>query len=492
MKLKAPKLLPTRARANGSHALNGKSTKVAPPASGKRELADLRAQLAAVRQSQAVVELDLAGIIQNASARFLALLGYDLEELTGRSLSTLVEPAFRDGAEYRRLWVELAAGRPQECKYKCLGKGGTEAWLQASFTPVLDADGKPVSVVQLAVDCTAQHKLAQEVAELRVRAEITNLTSIVSESDLKGDIVSINEKFIEVSKYSREELIGRPHNTTRHPDMAKETFKELWSTIGRGKTFRGIIKNRAKDGSPYYVDAVIAPVLGENGKPIKYIGVRYDITQMETERQNMKGVLGAIDTTYAYIEFDVRGNVLSANGNFLQLMGYKSDEVVGKHHRLFVDPTFANSPAYTQFWNDLAAGKSASEVFKRITKDRREVWIQAVYAPVKDEMGRVWKVVKIATDVTAATVAAQNTQRQIAEINRTQAVVEFTNEGICLTANDNFCNALGYRLDEIKGKHHSLFVEPAFRESADYRQFWRDLNDGKFQTAEFKRIGKGG
>jgi methyl-accepting chemotaxis protein len=131
-------------------------------------------------------------------------------------------------------------------------------------------------------------------------------------------------------------------------------------------------------------------------------------------------------------------------------------------------------------------------VFKRITKEGREIWIQAVYAPVKDEMGRVTKVIKIATDVTEAKITSMNGERQIQEINRTQATIEFTNEGICLTANENFCNALGYRLEEIKGKHHSTFVEPAYRESAEYKQFWRDLNDGKFQTAEFKRVGKGG
>ncbi|MFN7840203.1 MAG: PAS domain-containing protein, partial [Pirellula sp.] len=97
--------------------------------------------------------------------------------------------------------------------------------------------------------------LASQINELSVRVDIMNMTSIVSESDLKGDILTVNDKFIEISKYSKEELIGQPHNTTRHPDMPKEVFKELWSTIGRGKPFRGIIKNRAKDGTPYYVDA---------------------------------------------------------------------------------------------------------------------------------------------------------------------------------------------------------------------------------------------
>ena len=264
----------------------------------------------------------------------------------------------------------------------------------------------------------ARVRLEASEAELRVRTEIMNVTSIVSESDRKGDILSVNDKFVEVSKYSRNELIGQPHNTTRHPDMPKDTFKKLWSTIGRGEIFRGIIKNRAKDGTPYYVDAVIAPILGENGKPVKYLGVRYDITASEIERQNARGVLAAIDAAYAYIEFDLGGNVLTANDNFLGLLGYTLDEVKGRHHRMFVEPAQAASVAYQQFWADLNAGRSHSEVFKRITRTGQEVWIQAVYAPVKDEMGRVFKVVKIATDVSADHAANQMLRDAVAQAQR--------------------------------------------------------------------------
>ena len=335
-------------------------------------------------------------------------------------------------------------------------------------------------------------QLEQEAAEHKVRAEILNLTSIVSEADLKGDIISINEKFCEVSQYSREELIGRPHNTTRHPDMPKETFRDLWATIGRGKTFRGVIKNRKKDGSPYYVDAVVAPVLGENGKPRKYIGIRYDITDLEIERQNIRGVLGAIDSAYAYIEFSTEGNVLAANANFLQALGYTFDEIKGRHHGLFVEASFRESADYRQFWTDLREGRTRADTFKRITKSGREIWIQAVYAPVKDVNGRVAKVVKIATDVTAAKVDAINKNRQVEEANNTQAVVEFDAGGVVLGANANFLHAMGYSQDEIKGQHHRMFVEPAFASSADYLRFWDELRAGKFQTAEFKRLGKGG
>ena len=256
-------------------------------------------------------------------------------------------------------------------------------------------------------------RLDQVEAELKVRTDIMNLTSIVSEADKKGDILTVNEKFLEVSKYPKKELIGFGHNTTRHPDMPKEVFKQMWSTIGRGEIFRGVVKNRAKDGTPYYVDAVIAPILGDNGKPMKYLGVRYDITEAEIERQNARGILNAIDQSYAYIEFDLGGHVQTANKNFLSVLGYTLDEIKGKHHRMFVEASFANSLAYADFWRDLNAGTAKNEVFKRVSKTGQEVWIQAVYAPVKDEMGRVFKIVKIATDVTAQIQAARMLEQAV-------------------------------------------------------------------------------
>jgi len=252
-------------------------------------------------------------------------------------------------------------------------------------------------------------------SELKVRTDIMNLTSIVSEADKKGDILNVNEKFLEVSKYPKSELIGHGHNTTRHPDMPKAVFKEMWQTIGRGDIFRGVVKNRAKDGTPYYVDAVIAPILGENGKPMKYLGVRYDITVAELERQNAKGILDAIDQSYAYIEFDLGGNILGANSNFLQAVGYALEEVKGRHHRMFVDPAYANGSEYAQFWRDLNAGKAHSDTFRRVTKRGTEIWIQAVYAPVKDEMGRVAKIIKIATDVTAQVQAKHMLEQAVEE-----------------------------------------------------------------------------
>jgi len=475
----------------------GKAKSAARP--GGRSAADgasakkLAAQLAAFNRTQAIIELAPDGTILNANENFLAALGYSLVEIKGLHHSMFTDAAYRQSPEYRLFWDRLTRGEQESGQYKLLGKGGKEVWLQASYTRLADEQGKPTRIIAVGVDVTASAQKANaDAEELKLRTHIMDTTSIVSYSDLKGDILSVNEKFIQISKYPRDELVGRPHNTTRHPDMPKEVFKELWSTIGRGKTFRGIIKNRAKDGTPYYVDAVVAPIMGDNGKPKGYLGVRYDITETEIERHNMRGLFAAINENYAYIEFDPTGVVITANQNFLNVLGYQLAEITGKHHRTFVDPAETGAAQYAQFWSDLAAGKAFSDVFKRITKLGKEIWIQAVYSPVKDEVGRVVKVVKVATDVTAQRLSAADFEGQIAAISKAQAVIEFSLDGRILSANENFCQTLGYQLGEIKGQHHSLFVEPAYRSSTDYRMFWEKLGRGEYDSGQYKRIGKGG
>ena len=387
----------TRATAPKSTAAKTAAPKAtaAKRSTPNHELADLKGTVAALNRSQAVIEFGMDGTILGANENFLHTMGYSLHEIQGRHHEMFCERSYSESMEYKRFWQALNHGEFQPGEFKRLGKGGKEVWIIASYNPVLGDNGKPVKVIKFATDVTASK------AELKARTDIMNMTSIVSESDLRGDILSINEKFCEVSKYSKEELIGKPHNTTRHPDMPKDVFKELWSTIGRGNMFRGIIKNRAKDGTPYYVDAVIAPIMGENGKPKKYLGVRYDITESELERQNMRGIFRAIDSAYAYIEFDTEGNILTANQNFQNTMEYSVDVLKGKHHRMFCDQETVNSVEYMQFWPDLKAGKSKSGEFKRFTRSGKELWLQAVYSPVTDETGRVVKVIKIATDVTA-------------------------------------------------------------------------------------------
>jgi len=200
----------------------------------------------------------------------------------------------------------------------------------------------------------------------------------------------------------------------------------------------------------------------------------------------------AINRSQAVIEFMPDGTILQANSNFLDAVGYTLAEIKGRHHSLFVDATTQASPDYRGFWDRLARGEFQAGEFKRQAKGGRDIWIQASYNPILGENGEVVKVVKFASDITKEKQAAVEFESKLTALSRVQAVIEFTPDGEIITANDNFLNTLGYRLEEITGRHHSMFVDPTYVQSAEYRAFWAKLQRGEFVAAEFPRIGKAG
>ncbi|GAK71291.1 putative methyl-accepting chemotaxis protein [Agrobacterium rubi TR3 = NBRC 13261] len=204
-----------------------------------------------------------------------------------------------------------------------------------------------------------------------------------------------------------------------------------------------------------------------------------------------RNVLDALSASQAVIEFDLKGNILTANKNFCVALGYELAEIIGKHHRIFCDQDYINSKAYSDFWAGLGAGKFDARDYKRIRKDGSEIWIEASYNPVL-RGGQPYKVVKIATDITAKKLKAEEDNNKLQAISRSQAVIEFTPTGEIITANDNFCATLGYSLSDIVGKHHRVFCEPTYSASADYASFWKRLAAGEFISDEFVRFGKNG
>lgn len=212
----------------------------------------------------------------------------------------------------------------------------------------------------------------------------------------------------------------------------------------------------------------------------------------KTELTNLRGQLEALSRSQAVIEFDLKGNILYANDNFLNALGYSLDEVVGKHHSMFVDDATRNSNEYRVFWSKLAAGEFQTGEFCRITKQGKRIWIEASYNPVFDESGKPFKVVKFASDVTEKKNQAADYSSQLEAISNAQAVISFNLDGIIYDANSNFLNALGYTINEVRGKHHSMFVDADFRQSDEYRDFWRKLRAGEHFVGRFPRVRKDG
>ncbi|UGB36847.1 methyl-accepting chemotaxis protein [Frateuria soli] len=202
--------------------------------------------------------------------------------------------------------------------------------------------------------------------------------------------------------------------------------------------------------------------------------------------------LAAIDRVQAVIEFAPDGTIRDANALFLRTMGYTRAEIVGRHHRLFVLPEEAASDGYRQFWQRLREGRHDAGLYRRRARDGREVWLQSSYNPLHDRTGRVTGIVKFATDVTAQRQAAADLESRMQAIDRSQGVIEFALDGTIVAANANFLQALGYRAEEVVGRHHRMFVEPAEAARPEYQAFWQRLREGRHDAGVYRRVGKQG
>jgi len=361
------------------------------------------AQVEAISKSQAVIEFNLDGTIVTANENFLKTLGYSLSEIQGKHHSMFVEPAIRDSAAYRQFWANLNRGQYQAAAFKRIGKGGKEVWIQASYNPMLDRNGKVYRVIKFATDITAEKLASMEDAGMI--AAIGRAQAVIA-FNLDGTVVTANENFLKTLGYSLGEIQGKHHSMFVEPAMRDSAaYREFWANLNRGEYQAAEYKRIGKGGKEVWILASYNPILDEKGKPFKVVKFATDVTQQKLRTADLAGQIAAIGKSQAVIEFNMDGSVLTANENFLKALGYSLGEIQGKRHSMFVDASERDGAAYREFWANLNAGRYQAGEFKRIGKGGREIWIQASYNPILDLNGKPFKVVKYATDTTAQVIA---------------------------------------------------------------------------------------
>ena len=308
-----------------------------------------------------------------------------------------------------------------------------------------------------------------------------------------GTVLDANDNFLELMGYTLAEVRGRHHRLFVDPEEAgSAAYEAFWQSLRRGEFQTAAYGRLAKDGRKVWIRASYNPILDGAGRVRKIVKFALDVTAERLAAAETAGQIAAIGRSQAVIQFDLDGTVRSANANFLDALGYAAHEVEGRHHSLFVTRDEAGSAEYRAFWEALARGEYRAGEFLRVGKDGREVWIQATYNPILDPSGRPFKVVKYASDITEAKRAAADMAGKVEAARRSQAVIEFDMDGTVLDANDNFLDAMGYRLAEVQGRHHRMFVTPAQAASPAYAAFWATLRAGQFTSAVYQRVGKGG
>ncbi|MEJ6472839.1 PAS domain S-box protein [Pseudoalteromonas piscicida] len=450
----------------------------------------MRASQTALSSSFAIIEFDMSGNILTANANFLSVMGYTLTEIQGKHHSLFVKPAFAETQDYQEFWQKLNSGEFFEGEFARQTKSGKTVWIQATYIPILDEHNRPTKVVKYASDITAQKAKS---AEFQGQVNAINQTQAVIEFDPNGYILTANALFLDAIGYALNEIQGQHHRLFVDSEEAQSNqYEEFWRDLRRGNHQSGEFKRLTKSGHTLWIQATYTPIYDENGELDKIIKYASDITQAKLISFDSKGQLTAINRSQAVIEFDLEGNILTANQNFLATMGYKKEELIGQHHSLFVDASYAKSTEYKAFWQRLKQGQFEAGEFRRLGKGNKEVWISATYNPILDEQGKPLKVVKFASDITEQKLTNADFTGQLNAIHKSQAVIEFAMDGTILWANDLFLNTMAYTLDEIKGKHHRLFATAEQANSPEYQRFWEKLNRGEFDSGQYLRLGKQG
>ena len=369
---------------------------------------DALAEVAAINRSQAVIEFRLDGTIVTANENFLKALGYSLGEIRGKHHGMFVEPEVRDSADYREFWARLSRGEYQAAAFKRIGKGGKEIWIQASYNPMLDRNGKVFKVIKFATEITAQKIASMEDAGMI--AAIRRVQAVI-EFGMDGTIVAANENFLKALGYSLAEIQGKHHSMFVEPAMRDSAgYREFWASLNRGEFQSAEYKRFGKGGKEVWILASYNPILDEKGKPFKIAKFATDVTEQKQRFADLAGKIAAIGKSQAAIEFGMDGTILTANENFMNALGYSLGEIQGRHHSMFVDASERDGAAYRQFWANLNAGQYQAGEFRRVGKAGREVWIQASYNPILDLNGKPFQVVKYATDTTAQVNARKKSE----------------------------------------------------------------------------------
>lgn len=449
-----------------------------------------QAKLDAVSRTQAVIEFTTDGIIIDANSIFLKTMGYSLEAIVNQHHQIFVESEYRDSEAYKQFWKNLRHGDAQQGSFERIDANGNTVWLYALYTPVKNLNGEVVRIIKFATDITKQRQRnidhEGKIAALERSMGIIEFTAT-------GEIQSTNELFLDLFDYTADELSGKNHELLVPHEVTKSSeYKTLWQNLKRGKAVVDEFTRLKKNGQPIILSGSYNPIIDNQNRVIKVVGFFSDITEQTRQENEIAVFHKAVDESNCVWEMDANHKIISANENFEHSLGFEKGNVIGKDENDLLFTEDLNDAYYMEAWRKVRMGQTQRLDLRRRTCENQEAWFTVTMQPIFDISGHFERVLVIGNNITNEKLKRIETDGKVAAINRSQAVIEFNVDGMILDANDIFLNLMGYTKEEIRGKHHRLFAEQAYSESAEYQAFWQTLKRGEFHSGEYKRIGKGG
>lgn len=469
-----------------------------------KEFADYRY---ALDESSIVAITDPKGIIIHANDNFCKISKYTKEELIGKD-HRIVNSGFHSKEFIRNIWVTIANGKIWKGELKNKAKDGTIYWVDTTIVPFLNDKGKPYQYVAIRSDITqkkqSEENLLKSIKEVSDYKYALDESSIVAITDQKGIIIHANDNFCKISKYTKEELIGNDHRIVNSGYHAKEFIRNIWVTIANGRIWKGELKNKAKDGTIYWVDTTIIPFLNEEGKPYQYVAIRSDITRRKRSEENLhESTKEVSDYKYALDESaivaitDQKGIIIHANDNFCKISKYNREELIGKDHRI-INSGYHSKEFIRDLWNTIANGKIWKGELKNKAKDGSIYWVDTTIVPFLNQKGKPYRYVAIRSDITQRKQSEENLLRSIKEVSDYKfaldesSIVAITDQkGIIRFVNDNFCKISKYSREELIGKDHRI-INSGYHPKEFFQNLWTTIARGRIWKGDLRNRAKDG
>ena len=354
----------------------------------------------AIDSALASIEFDMDKRVLTANKKFLDLMEYSLSEIQGKPHAIFVTKDDVVSDDYKNFWINLKNGIAETDDFKRISKTGKIIWLRSSYTPVMDVNGKYTKIIKLATDITEKKNAEIEFKKLSLVADNTDNSVIITNCD--GLVEYVNQGFINITGFTLQESLNKkPGDFLQGPDTDPSTVERIREKLSLKEPFTEEILNYNKNGESYWISLAINPIFDKDGQLEKFISIQANITQTKLQALDFNCKIEAIEKAYGVVEFDTLGNVLSANENFLNIMGYQLTEIVGRHHSIFVEEREKESDEYKEFWKKLGIeGEFITGQFKRIGKDGNEIWLKGSYNAILNLKGKPYKVIKYAQNIT--------------------------------------------------------------------------------------------
>lgn len=375
----------------------------------------------ALDESAIVAITDPRGTIIYVNDKFKEISKYTEDEIIGQN-HRILNSGYHSKEFFQKMWGTIRSGKVWRGEIRNKAKDGSYYWVDTTIVPFLDKVGKPTQYIAIRSDITARKQAEQDLlASIKENEDISfalDQSAIVAITDQKGIITSVNDKFCEISKYERDELLGQDHRILNSGYHGKEFFKTLWKTIGEGKVWRGEICNLAKDGSRYWVHTTIVPFLNEQGKPYQYVSIRTDITQRKRAEENLKQTLKenldirfALDQSTIVAFTDAKGIITNVNDKFCEISQYTREEIIGQNHRV-LNSGFHSKDFFRQLWKTIQEGNVWKGEIRNKAKNGTLYWVDTTIVPFIDENGNPYQYLAIRNDITERKQSEEILHRQ--------------------------------------------------------------------------------